>query len=264
MNLSCAYAVVIVMTSSPTRLFLALLFGAAFAAACAPDSSATAQLEARAKVTRVAAEKTALATVPGGTIKGDGIEEEDGKLIWAFDVAVPNSSTVKEVAVDAITGAVVQEAQEAKGEDAKAEPDEANEKGAAREEEPEEAVTMAQLPDAVKAAIEPLASEAEIKEIAKADVDGTQAYEFAIERAGKKFEIAITPAGKVLATEEPMELGDLPAAVRKTVSDQAVGGKLVSVEKVVKGGNTTYEAIIEKNGKQTEVVVGPDGKVGGA
>src|SRR5690349_13228847 len=66
-----------------------------------------AKLEAQAKVSKEQAEKTALAKVPGGTIKEGELEKEHGKLIWSFDISTPNSTDIKEVQVDAITGEVV-------------------------------------------------------------------------------------------------------------------------------------------------------------
>ena len=68
---------------------------------------ATKNLEAQAKVSRADAEKSALAKVPGGTIKDGELEKEKGKLIWSFDIAIPGSADIKEVAVDALNGAVL-------------------------------------------------------------------------------------------------------------------------------------------------------------
>jgi len=78
-----------------------------------------AKLEAQAKVTKADAEKTALAKVPGGKIKEGGIEEENGKLIWSFDIATEGSKDITEVAVDAKTGAVVDVATETPADQAK-------------------------------------------------------------------------------------------------------------------------------------------------
>src|SRR5215470_14758346 len=69
--------------------------------------SKESNLAAQAKVSRADAEKAALAKVPGGTIKEGELEKEKGKLIWSFDISTPGSSDIKEVQVDAITGAVV-------------------------------------------------------------------------------------------------------------------------------------------------------------
>ena len=65
------------------------------------------KLEAKAKISRADAEKTALAKVPGGKIKDGELEEEKGKLIWSFDIATEGTKDIKEVAVDAVTGEVV-------------------------------------------------------------------------------------------------------------------------------------------------------------
>ncbi len=75
---------------------------------CATEKQKEAKLEAKAKITRAEAEKTALSKVPGGTIKEGGIEKEKGKLIWSFDIATPGSKDITEVAVDAMTGEVVE------------------------------------------------------------------------------------------------------------------------------------------------------------
>lgn len=64
-------------------------------------------LAAQAKISRADAEKAALAKVPGGTIKDAELEKEDGKLIWSFDIATPGSADITEVAVCAMSGAVI-------------------------------------------------------------------------------------------------------------------------------------------------------------
>ena len=78
-----------------------------------------AKLMAKAKVSKDAAEKTALAKVPNGSIKEAEIEKEHGKLIWSFDVTAPDTKDITEVNVDAITGDVVSVEKEAAGEKAK-------------------------------------------------------------------------------------------------------------------------------------------------
>src|SRR5438128_2746885 len=55
-----------------------------------------AKLEAQAKVSKADAEKTALAKVPGGTIKEGELEKEKGKLIWSFDIATPGTKDITE------------------------------------------------------------------------------------------------------------------------------------------------------------------------
>jgi len=69
-------------------------------------------LKAEAKITLEAATQTALAKVPGGTIKSSELEQEHGILIWSFDIAKPKTRNITEVQVDAKTGAVVSETTE--------------------------------------------------------------------------------------------------------------------------------------------------------
>jgi len=78
-----------------------------------------ARLMAKAKVSKEAAEQTALAKVPNGAIKEAEIEKEHGKLIWSFDVTTPDTKDITEVNVDAKTGAVVSVEKEAAENEAK-------------------------------------------------------------------------------------------------------------------------------------------------
>ena len=65
------------------------------------------ELMAEAKISKEAAQASALAKVPGGTVKEGELEKEKGKLIWSFDIATPDSKDIMEVAVDAMTGTVI-------------------------------------------------------------------------------------------------------------------------------------------------------------
>ena len=66
-----------------------------------------AMLMSQAKISKETAQASALAKVPGGTVKEGELEKEKGKLIWSFDISTPDSKDIKEVAVDAITGDVI-------------------------------------------------------------------------------------------------------------------------------------------------------------
>jgi|SRR6266850_1248993 len=100
---------------------------------CVTEEKKELKLQAEAKVSRADAEKSALAKVPGGTIKEGELEKEKGKLIWSFDITTPGSSDIKEVQVDAISGQVISvetetAAAEAKEKKGKKEDDEKDEK----------------------------------------------------------------------------------------------------------------------------------------
>jgi hypothetical protein len=68
--------------------------------ACASEKS-------KAKITEAQARQLAMNAVPNGTIKEAELENEKGRLIWSFDMAIPNSKDIKEVNVDAMTGEVL-------------------------------------------------------------------------------------------------------------------------------------------------------------
>ena len=82
---------------------LCLLSATGLLAGCTSEK----QLEAKAKISKVEAEKIALTKAPGGTVKEGELEKEHGKLIWSFDISRPGTSDITEVQVDAITGSIV-------------------------------------------------------------------------------------------------------------------------------------------------------------
>lgn len=88
-----------------------LLVSLAASCQCKPSPS-------DAKVTRAKAEATALARVKGGKVKEGELEHEHGRLIWSFDIAQPGTTDIREIAVDANTGAIVAEETETAAQEA--------------------------------------------------------------------------------------------------------------------------------------------------
>ena len=89
---------------------LAIIAGSASAQAAKPaahHATANAKLRAEAKIDEVTARSTALKEVPNGVVQSSELEREKGKLIYSFDIKVPNKSGIEEVNVDAVSGAVV-------------------------------------------------------------------------------------------------------------------------------------------------------------
>lgn len=66
-----------------------------------PDS-----LARKAKIPEATAVATAKAKIPKGTIDALELENENGKLLWSFDIKVPGKTGIDEVNVNALTGAV--------------------------------------------------------------------------------------------------------------------------------------------------------------
>ncbi len=129
--------------------------------------------------------------------------------------------------------------------------------------EKEVKITIGQVPAAVQTAVKAYATNAEIKGIEDSDVDGTKVIEFDIEKDGKSFEIAFRPNGKLFSTEGEIALVTLPDAVQKTIAEKSKDAKAGAPEKVVQEGKTTYEVVIEKDGKKIEYTLSPEGKVVG-
>lgn len=79
------------------------------------------ELQPRAKVTCAEARKTALRKLGGKglRVKSAELEEENGKLVYSFDVQSKGKSGVDEVQVDAITGEVVSVKHESAADEAK-------------------------------------------------------------------------------------------------------------------------------------------------
>jgi len=104
-------------------LIAALGATAAFAKEKEDDDSA---LAAQATVSKADAQKVAQAKVPNGTIKESELENENGKIIWSFDMSTPGTTDTTEVNVDAKTGKLVNVETEKAGQEEK---EEASEKG---------------------------------------------------------------------------------------------------------------------------------------
>ncbi|HEV7991414.1 MAG TPA: PepSY domain-containing protein [Gemmatimonadaceae bacterium] len=75
--------------------------------AAAPHITIDPKLRAEAKISEAAARETALKAVPGGKVQDGELEREHGKLIYSYDIKVAGKSGIEEIAVDALTGAVV-------------------------------------------------------------------------------------------------------------------------------------------------------------
>jgi uncharacterized membrane protein YkoI len=68
--------------------------------AVAPTTAALATVQ----ISDDSARALALVQVPGGKITEGGIETEDGKLLYSFDIAVPGKEGLEEIHIDAMTG----------------------------------------------------------------------------------------------------------------------------------------------------------------
>jgi uncharacterized membrane protein YkoI len=86
----------------------------------------TPGLTAKAKIQPEQARQIALTKIPNGTVTKGELEEEDGKLIYSFDIKVPGAEGITELHVDALTGDIIKTEHES---DAQLQAEKAKEKG---------------------------------------------------------------------------------------------------------------------------------------
>lgn len=122
-----------------------------------------------------------------------------------------------------------------------------------------EVVTLEQVPKAVRASIEREVGQTEIRKIERTDEDGVVAYEVDLREKSGKRELVFDADGALLSAEEELGLQDVPEAVRKTIQQQAAGGKVEDVEKITEKGRVTYEAEVTKAHRTRELTIAADG-----
>ena len=60
--------------------------------------------------------------------------------------------------------------------------------------------------------------------------------------------------------ETPVEMKDLPAAAQSTIKEKAGNDQILRVQKESRKGKECYDAIVNKNGKETAIRVDANGK----
>jgi hypothetical protein len=63
------------------------------------------------------------------------------------------------------------------------------------------------------------------------------------------------------ANEQPVNMDQLPAAVKATLTREAGGGQVQEIEKQTWKGRTVYEADVLADGKKWEVMIREDGQM---
>jgi uncharacterized membrane protein YkoI len=91
----------------PALAFVGLTGAIAFGQLTQDIQEERAGLLARATYSAEAARQQALAAVPGGAIIESEIEEEDGRLVYCFEMKVAGQEGVTEVEIDAVTGELI-------------------------------------------------------------------------------------------------------------------------------------------------------------
>jgi len=60
--------------------------------------------------------------------------------------------------------------------------------------------------------------------------------------------------------EETVQMSNLPEAAQKTIKDKAGSNEIERIEKKTENGQTLYEAVVKKSGKEWSIEVDANGK----
>ena len=119
-------------------------------------------------------------------------------------------------------------------------------------------VQMKDLPAAVQKTVQAEeAKGARIVGLATEVEGGKKMYEVETIVGGRTRDLLLNAAGAIVETEEETAIDAVPASVKAAFEAR---GKVGKVETVTKGRTVTYEAVVEKNGKKSEVAVDAAGK----
>ena len=69
-----------------------------------------------------------------------------------------------------------------------------------------------------------------------------------------------TPLSAEQENEQTVKMSDLPAAVQTTINDKAGNNKIEKIEKKTEDGQTVYEAVVKRSGKEWSIEVDANGK----
>ena len=121
-------------------------------------------------------------------------------------------------------------------------------------------VRLQDLPLAVQNTIRQETKDSKIRGFSKEIENGKTFYEAeTITTGGQSRDILMDPAGTVVEVEQEIALDSVAEPAQKALRSAAGTGKILKVEAVTRGAIVSYEAVVRKGGKKTEVAVSADG-----
>jgi uncharacterized membrane protein YkoI len=218
------------------RILLCSLLAAGLATGVTAIAKEEKNLEAQAKVAKADAEKIALTKAPGGTIKESALEEENGKLIWSFDITMPDAKDITEVQVDAKTGEVVAVDKETPAD---------------QEEEAKEEAKEGKEKKGTKLEAQAKITKAEAEKIALTKAPGGAIKEGELEEENDKliwsFDITLPDTKDITEVQVDAKTGEIVAVDKETPADQEKEAK-----EEAKEGKEKKEKKGEKKGKKSD------------
>jgi hypothetical protein len=125
----------------------------------------------------------------------------------------------------------------------------------------ERKIKRSDLPPAVEKTVAAQSEGATIRGFSQEKENGQTFYEAEMMVNGHSKDILIDSTGGVAEVEEEVAMDSLSGPVKDGLKAKAGKGKLGKVESLTKHDKlVAYEAVVETNGKKSEIQVSPDGK----
>ena len=124
----------------------------------------------------------------------------------------------------------------------------------------ERKIQFKDLPAAVQTAAKEQSRGATVRGYTKEIENGKPEYEVEMVSAGKTKDVSMDENGAILEIEQQVDLASLPAEAKAGLEKQAGHAKIVKVESVTRGSKVSYEAVVLRGGKRSEIAITADGK----
>jgi hypothetical protein len=125
----------------------------------------------------------------------------------------------------------------------------------------EKKIKRSDLPPAVEKAVAAQSEGATIRGFSQEKEKGQTFYEAEMVVNDHSKDVLIDSNGDIVEVEEEVAMDSLPGSVKEGLQAKAGKGKLQKVESLTKHDKlVAYEAVVQTNGKKSEIQVGPDGK----
>ncbi len=125
----------------------------------------------------------------------------------------------------------------------------------------EKKIKRSDLPPAVEKTVAAQSTGATIRGFSTEKEKGQTLYEAEMTVSGHSKDILMAADGSIVEVEEQVALDSLSPEVQAGLQAKAGKGKILKIESFTKKDKlVAYEAVVETNGKKSEVQVGPDGK----
>jgi hypothetical protein len=125
----------------------------------------------------------------------------------------------------------------------------------------EKKINRSDLPPAVEKTVASQSEGAVIRGFTQEKENGQTFYEAEMVVNGHTKDVRIDSDGGIAEVEEEVTMESLPGVVKDGLQAKAGKGKLAKVESLTRRDKlVAYEAVVQKNGKKSEIQVGPDGK----